>query len=171
VRGLRRNIANDRPVVGIYGVNAEGSGDMYYKGSNMIHTLRTMMQNDSLFRQILREMNRVFFHQTVEGKQIEKFLMEKSGFGVKLQPFFDQFLRQTTIPVVEWKIKNQQVSARLANSVSNLTMRVWMPTGKNKGQWKWLTDAWTTIPTTLNEIQSETEWNTDLYVQYRAVNP
>jgi aminopeptidase N len=171
IRGLRRNIMNDRPVVGHYGVNKEGSGDMYYKGSNMIHTLRTMMQNDSLFRQMLRGMNRTFFHQTVEGKTIEKFLMEKSGFGNKLQPFFDQYLRTTKIPVVEWKIKNKQLSARLSNGVTNLTMKIWMPTGKGKGEWKWLTDEWTTLQTSLNEVESEMEWNPDLYVQYRAVNP
>jgi aminopeptidase N len=171
LRGLRRNIVNDRPVVGFYGVNKEGSSDMYYKGSNMIHTLRTMMQNDSLFRQMLRTMNRTFFHQTVEGKNIEKFMMDKSGFGNKLQPFFDQYLRTTKIPVVEWKIKNRQLSARLSNGVSNLTMRIWMPTEKGNGQWKWLTNDWTTLPTKLNEIESDSEWNADLYVLYRAVNP
>jgi hypothetical protein len=97
--------------------------------------------------------------------------MEKSGFGTKLQPFFDQYLRTTLIPVVEWKIKNKQLSARLSNGVSNLTMRIWMPTGKGKGEWKWLTHEWTILQTSLNEVESETEWNTDLFVQYQAVNP
>jgi aminopeptidase N len=170
-QGIRRNIVNDRPVIGPYGVNKGGSGDMYYKGSNMIHTLRTMMQNDSLFRQILRGLNKTFYHQMVTTEEIEHYLSDKSGFGQKLQPFFNQYLRTTQIPVVEWKIKAGQLSARLTNCVEGLTMRVWMPTDAGKGQWKWITKEWTTLPTQLNEIGSETEWNNNLYVVYKAVNP
>ncbi len=170
-QGIRRNIVNDRPVIGPYGVNKGGSGDMYYKGSNMIHTLRTMMQNDSLFRQMLRGLNKVFYHQTVTTQQVEKYIMEISGFGSKLQPFFDQYLRDTKIPVVEWKIKSGQLSARITNGVPGLTMRIWMPSDQGKGQWMWITKEWTTIPTQLNEVACETEWNPNLYVMYKAVNP
>lgn len=171
VIGLRRNIANDKPIIGPYGVNMEGSGDMYYKGSNMLHTLRTMMQNDSLFRNMLKNMNRTYFHQTVDGKTIEKFLMEKSGFGNKLQPFFDQYLRTNEIPVVDWKIKNGEISAKIGEGVPNLTLRVWIPTSKGKGQWKWISHEWTTLPANLTEANAETEWNPNLLVIYRAVNP
>ncbi|MCU0404474.1 MAG: M1 family metallopeptidase [Chitinophagaceae bacterium] len=170
-QGIRRNIVNDRPVIGPYGVNKGGSGDMYYKGSNMIHTLRTMMQNDSLFRQMLRGLNKVFYHQTVTTQQVEKYIMEISGFGSKLQPFFDQYLRDIKIPVVEWKIKSGQLSARITNGVPGLTMRIWMPSDQGKGQWMWITKEWTTIPTQLNEVACETEWNPNLYVMYKAVNP
>lgn len=169
-QGIRRNIVNDRPVIGPYGVNKEGSSDMYYKGSNMIHTLRTMMQNDTLFRQMLRGLNKSFYHQTLSGRQIETFIAEASGFGEKLIPFFDQYLRTTQIPVVEWKIKGGQLWARMGESVQGLTMKVWMPSGVGKGQWKWLSDQWTTLPTTLNEITCEGEWNNNLYVVYKAVN-
>jgi aminopeptidase N len=170
-QGIRRNIVHDRAVIGPYGVNQEGSSDMYYKGSNMIHTLRTMMQNDTLFRQILRGLNKTFYHQTVTTEQVENYLAEKTGFGQKLQPFFNQYLRTTKIPVVEWKIKSGQLSARLTNCVEGLTMRVWMPTDTNKGQWKWITHEWTSLPTQLSEVKSEIEWNKNLYVTYKAVNP
>lgn len=170
-QGIRRNITNDRPIIGAYGVNNPGSGDMYYKGSNMIHTLRTMMQNDSLFRDILRGLNKVYYHQTVTTAEIEKYLANKSGFGEKLVPFFNQYLRSTKIPVVEWKIKDGKLSARLTNNEPGLTMRVWMPTAKGIGTWKWLTTDWTTTPTKLNEIECDTEWNNNLYVYYKAVTP
>ena len=42
VIGTRKNIQNDRPLIGHYNVNNEGSGDMYYKGANMLHTLRQL---------------------------------------------------------------------------------------------------------------------------------
>jgi hypothetical protein len=40
VRGLRNIIDNDKPIIGKYDVNNEGSGDMYPKGANMLHTIR-----------------------------------------------------------------------------------------------------------------------------------
>ncbi len=52
--GQRKGIQNDMPIIGPYGVNKEGSGDMYPKGANMMHTLRHSINNDEKFRQILR---------------------------------------------------------------------------------------------------------------------
>jgi aminopeptidase N len=170
-QGIRKNILNDKPVIGQYGVNNKGSGDMYGKGSAMIHTLRTMMNNDSLFREMLRGLNKTFFHQTVTSKQVEQYLMQKSGFGEKLQPFLEQYLYTTAIPIVEWKIKDKKLSARLTNGVPKLSLKVWLPKGKGNGEWKWLTDEWTTLSTTLSEVESETEWNKNLYVAYKAVTP
>lgn len=170
-QGIRKNILNDKPVIGQYGVNNKGSGDMYGKGSALIHTLRTMMNNDSLFREMLRGLNKTFFHQTVTSKQVEQYLMQKSGFGEKLQPFLEQYLYTTAIPIVEWKIKDKKLSARLTNGVPKLSLKVWLPKGKGNGEWKWLTDEWTTLSTTLSEVESETEWNKNLYVAYKAVTP
>ncbi len=68
--GLRKNILNDRPIVGQYGVRDSGSGDKYYKGANMLHTIRQVINNDEKFREILRGLNRDFYHQTVTGKQV-----------------------------------------------------------------------------------------------------
>ncbi len=171
VQGIRRNIVNDKPIIGPYGVNEEGSGDMYYKGSNMIHTLRTMMDNDSLFRQMLRDMNKTFFHQTVSGGQIETFMMQKSGMGKKLEPFFDQYLRTTAIPIIEWKINAGKLSARITNGTDKLTLRMWMPNGEGTGEWKWIDNRWTTIETKLTEVQCEEKWNKNFYVAYQAVSP
>jgi aminopeptidase N len=91
VIGSRRNIKNDRPVVGIYDVNYEGSGDMYYKGGNMLHTLRQIINDDEKWRGILRGMNGDFYHQVVTGEQIENYLSEKTGLN--LTSIFDQYLR------------------------------------------------------------------------------
>ena len=93
VIGTRRNIRNDKPIIGVYNVNHSGSGDMYYKGGNMLHTIRQLVNNDEKWRGILRGMNKTFYHQTVEGKQIEAFMSQQSGMN--LQPVFDQYLRDT----------------------------------------------------------------------------
>lgn len=94
--GIRKNISNDSPIIGFYGVNKEGSGDMYYKGSNLIHTIRSSMNNDEQFRQMLREMNKTFYHQTVTTKQIEDFMSKFAKF--EYAKVFDQYLRTIQIP-------------------------------------------------------------------------
>lgn len=102
VIGLRKNIKNDKPVIGAYEVNSRGSGDMYYKGSNMLHTIRQLIDDDEKWRQTLRGLNKDFYHQTVTTKEIENYLSEKSG--IDLSKVFDQYLRTTKIPVFEYKL-------------------------------------------------------------------
>ena len=53
VIGSRKNIGNDEPIIGTYGANREGSGDMYYKGGNMLHTIRQIVNDDEKWRSIL----------------------------------------------------------------------------------------------------------------------
>ena len=74
VIGVRQNVRNDGPIIGHFGVNDEGSGDMYYKGGNMLHTIRQIVNDDARWRDILRGLNKTFWHQTVSGKQVEDYI-------------------------------------------------------------------------------------------------
>ena len=120
VIGTRRSIQNDIPIIGQYNVNSEGSGDMYYKGANMLHTIRTLIDNDKKWRQILRGLNKVFYHKTVNTKQVENYISQQSG--IDLTKVFDQYLRTVKIPVFEYKIKNNQLSYRWNNVVADFNM-------------------------------------------------
>jgi aminopeptidase N len=120
VLGTRSNIRNDRPITGIYNVNYEGSGDMYYKGGNMLHTLRQIINDDEKWRGILRGLNKDFYHQVVKGSQIEEYLTEKTG--INLKAFFDQYLRDIRIPVFEYFVKGNNLTFRWNNCVPGFTM-------------------------------------------------
>lgn len=122
VIGTRKNIQNDRPLVGKYGVNYAGSGDMYYKGANMLHTLRQLMKDDEKWRKILRGLNKEFYHQTVTSKQIENYISQQSG--INLKPFFDQYLRTIKIPKLETKTKKKKLYYRWTNVVKGFDMPV-----------------------------------------------
>lgn len=122
VIGTRSNINNDRNIVAPYGVNAVGSGDMYYKGSNMLHTLRQVINNDDKWRKLLIELNAKFYHQTVSTKQIEDFISNYSELN--LQPFFDQYLRDVRIPILEYRVKDDKFSFRWGNVVPEFNMPV-----------------------------------------------
>lgn len=122
VIGTRKKVQNDRPIIGIYNVNHEGSGDMYYKGANMLHTIRQIIDDDDKWRQILRGLNRDFYHQTVTTEQIENYINEKSG--IDFSAVFDQYLRTTNIPIFSYTIDGNTLKYRWRNCVDHFDMKV-----------------------------------------------
>lgn len=122
VRGTRKSIQNDKPIIGHYDVNSEGSGDMYYKGGNMLHTIRQIINNDEKWRQILRGLNSTFYHQTVSTQQIEDYISQQAG--IDLSTVFNQYLRDTRVPTLEYYFKEKQLVYRWINCVDGFTMPV-----------------------------------------------
>lgn len=122
VIGIRKGIANDIPIIAPYNVNKEGSGDMYPKGANLIHTIRQLVNNDEKFRQILRGLNKTFYHSTTTSAAVEAYIAKQSG--LKLDKVFDQYLRYTKIPVLEYKIANGTVQYRWITDVKGFDMPV-----------------------------------------------
>jgi aminopeptidase N len=122
VIGTRRGIRNDRPIIPAYGVNDQGSGDMYPKGGNMLHTIRQIVGDDEKWRGILRGLNATFWHQTVMGAQIEDYISQHAG--VDLSKVFDQYLRTTQIPVLEYRIDGSTLFYRWADVVPGFAMPV-----------------------------------------------
>jgi aminopeptidase N len=122
VQGLRLGIQNNNPLIGVYGVRYKGSGDMYNKGGNLLHTLRQVADNDSLWRETLRGLNREFYHQTVTTAQIENYISDK--FGMDLGPVFDQYLRDIRIPTLEYAFRNNTLMYRWGNAVDGFDLPV-----------------------------------------------
>ncbi|MHA7943789.1 M1 family metallopeptidase [Formosa sp. 3Alg 14/1] len=143
VIGTRASIKNTKPIIGTYNVNSEGSGDMYTKGANMLHTLRQLVGDDEKWRQILRGLNKTFYHQTVTTKQIEDYLSQESG--IDLTAFFNQYLRDIRIPTLEYKFKDGSLNYRWTDIVNGFDMPIQV-TIDDKPQWITPTEAWKTIP-------------------------
>ena len=139
VIGSRRGIGNRRPIIGPYNVNREGSGDMYSKGANILHTLRQVAKDDEKWRQILRGLNKEFYHQTVTSKQIEEYISENIGFDLKY--VFDQYLRHIRIPVLEYFIKDGILKYRWAETIDGFNMPIEI-TLDNKKTWIYPENSW-----------------------------
>lgn len=122
VVGIRRNIRNDRPVIGPYGVNEEGSGDMYPKGANLVHMVRNILGNDVRFKEMLREMNRRYYHSIVTSAEIEAFMDTYTDHD--LRPMFDQYLRSRKVPTLEWGVAKNKLYVRFENSIDGFHMPV-----------------------------------------------
>lgn len=144
VIGTRANIKNDYPIIGPYGVNQHGSGDMYPKGANMLHTLRQILEDDEQWRSILRGLNKEFYHQTVTTEQIESYISNESG--IDLTQFFDQYLRTTALPMLQYAVDGNKIRFRYTDIVDGFDM----PLKININQkWYWI------YPTA--------EWNTKVF--------
>ncbi|HEX2187727.1 MAG TPA: M1 family metallopeptidase [Longimicrobiaceae bacterium] len=121
-RGGRRNVQNDRPIVGVYGVHNEGSGDMYDKGGLMLHTIRQVIGDDEKWRSILRGLNEEFGRKTVTGRQVQEYVSRRAG--IDLEPVFRQYLTTTMVPVLEYRVQGSTLSYRWANVVPGFDMPV-----------------------------------------------
>jgi len=133
VIGTRQNVQNDVPVVGPYGVNREGSGDMYYKGGNLLHTIRQLVGNDERWRQVLRGLQATFRHQTVTGRDVQRYISEQTGLD--LAPVFAQYLTTAQIPVLEYRTEGSTLWVRWADVVPDFAMPIPVR----------LADGWTTL--------------------------
>lgn len=152
VIGLRKNILNDRPIIGQYNVDNSGSGDMYYKGANLLHNIRQLINDDEKWRSILRGLNETFYHQTVTSKQIENYISEKSGLD--LTAFFDEYLRTTMIPKLEYAIDGNILKFHYANIVEGFKMPV-IVLVNGKEEWIHPSSEWKTkeLPTAIKTIE------------------
>ena len=122
VIGCRKRVKNDKPIIGQYGINQSGSGDMYYKGGNMLHTIRHVIDNDIRWREILRGLNRKFRHQTVNTQQVEAYISKQAK--IDLSSIFDQYLRTTQIPVLEYSISGKQVTYHYRDVIDDFSMPI-----------------------------------------------
>ncbi|TAD93661.1 MAG: hypothetical protein EAY75_00875, partial [Bacteroidetes bacterium] len=122
-----------------------------------------------LFKSILQQMNAKFYHSTVTGKQVEQFWIEKTGMNYG--PLFDQYLRTTQIPTVEWRLKNKTLQVRLTNCVPEFWLNLWIPTADGQGVWRNVHhNKWTTQSSTLSAETTDALWLKDYYVTYKAVS-
>jgi aminopeptidase N len=122
VHGTRMAIQNDSPIIAPYGVNKEGSGDMYCKGGNMLNIIRTIINDDEKWRNILRGLNKTFYHQTVTYEQVVNYINQQSGKN--LTPVFDQYLKYKSIPTLEFMTLRGELMCRWIANAPNFNMPV-----------------------------------------------
>ncbi|WP_256008993.1 M1 family metallopeptidase [Desertivirga xinjiangensis] len=139
IKGERSAIKNDGPIIGSYNVNNEGSGDMYFKGANLLHSIRTIINDDDKWRNILKGLNHTFGLKTVTSAEIISYINEKSGRN--LTKVFEQYLNHATIPTLEIRRASAStISYRWKADVSNFDMpvKIKLP---GKDEWQFIYPA------------------------------
>lgn len=156
--GVKKSIENDIPVIGKYGVKKEGSGDMYNKGSQVIHMIRQLVDDDEKFRMLLRDVSKYFYHKIISTQEFEAYLILKTGKD--LQPLFNQYLRTTQIPRLEYKLTKNKLQFRYTNCIDGFNMPVKIKTDKEF--WISPTTKWQTI--TLEKASKNISLNRNVYM-------
>ena len=122
LKGTRRGIGNQIPIIGDYGVNSEGSGDMYFKGANLLNNIRSIYNNDKLWWKTLKKYTQTYEHQIIDTETTERFF--DAATPVDLQPVFDQYLRHADLPVLQLKENGGEILYRWKADVADFTMPV-----------------------------------------------
>ena len=141
IKGLSQRIANDIPIIGDYEVNDKDyTGDIYIKGATVLHTLRQLINDDEKWRTILTGLNSEFYHKTVTSADIENYIAKQSGLD--LSTFFEQYLRTTEVPTLEYFFEENKFAYRWINAVPGFDMPLKVKLD-NQEQWIEPTTSWT----------------------------
>lgn len=120
INGQARNVRNDKPIIGHFGVNNEGSGDMYYKGSLLLNTLRHVVNDDAKWWKIILKYSETFKKQIIDTKMVADFFSKETGLN--LTSIFNQYLTTTEIPVLAYKIVGDNLIYKWKNVNSDFNM-------------------------------------------------
>lgn len=122
VNGQARNVRNDKPIIGQYGVNNEGSGDMYYKGSLLLNTLRHVIGDDEKWWKILYNYSETFKKKIITSDTVIDYFNKASG--INLSPIFQQYLYTNQVPVFLYKIKGDYLYYSWDNTNDDFNMPI-----------------------------------------------
>ena len=122
LKGTRKGATNSTPIIGDYGVNSEGSGDMYIKGANLVNMIRSIYDDDELWWETLKDYTSTYRHKIIDTETTEDFF--DAATEVDLQPVFDQYLRHASLPVLQFKKTGETFSYRWNADVKDFSMPV-----------------------------------------------
>ncbi|MGC8654723.1 MAG: M1 family metallopeptidase [Candidatus Kryptoniota bacterium] len=147
INAKKQNVKNDKPIIGPYNVNREGSPDMYDKGQLVLNTLRDVINNDTLWFSILRGIQREFAYKAVDADDIINYINQKTG--VNYNYFFEQYLRYPEIPeliaIVTQKGDTSSLRFKWNANVKDFKMPVKVTTSKGHFEFIYPTTNWQTI--------------------------
>jgi aminopeptidase N len=99
--GVKSHIAtrNIRPIVTERGVAEDPPQDQYFKGAMMLNTLRSILDDDPRWFSLIHAFYQHFKYQNIMTEDVVAWWNQQTG--LPLTPFFNQYLRRTTIPCLE----------------------------------------------------------------------
>jgi aminopeptidase N len=167
LKGLRRGVGNNAPIIGDYGVNSEGSGDMYFKGANLLNTIRSIYDDDELWWKTLKDYTETYKHQIIDTETTEAFF--DTATEIDLKPVFDQYLRYSALPQLQLKNENNRIHYRWKADVENFAMPVDVMIKGEEIRLKPTTD-WQTLPNENISSQDVDIVAEEFYVEVRKLS-
>ena len=122
VNGLRSNVRNSKPIIGNYGVNNEGSGDMYPKGALLLNTIRNIVNDDEKWWKMILKYSETYRHKIIDTETVINFFNTESS--INLTSVFNQYLRFPGIPELIIKQTKKKLEFRWKTMETNFTMPI-----------------------------------------------
>ncbi len=122
INGLKQNVKNDKPIIGNYGVNNEGSGDMYPKGALLLNTIRHIINDDVKWWNLIKKYSENFKHKIIDTQTVIRFFNKESGSN--LTSVFNQYLKYPQIPSLVLKQQKKKLEYRWETNEPNFSMPV-----------------------------------------------
>ncbi len=145
INAKKPEITNKEAIQGVYGVNNEGSGEMYSKGMLFLNTLRTAINNDSLwFASIYKLLNDDLYHRNVDYNEVVRVMEQNTRKFIR--PLFDQYVQHANIPLLIYKVEDKNrfmktIYYKWQTDVPNFQMRFYF-TYNNKKEDAMATNEW-----------------------------
>ena len=154
--GYKKMVQNKRPIVSRRGINADPPADQYFKGALFINTLRSIVDDDKRWKQLLHDFYQHFKYQTIMTEDVVEYFNKQTGKN--LTPIFDQYLRHAALPILELKFDEakSEVSYRWKADEKAFAMpiRVGAP-----ASWQTITPTadWQTLKSSLKKDQFQVD--------------
>ena len=156
INGQKKLIANQKPVIGQFGVNYKtGNSDMYYKGALMLNTIRHIINDDTKWWAMLKKYAETYRYKIIETKDVVAFFSKESGLN--LSPIFDQYLKHKAFPELELKFNEGTIDFRWKTDVENFKMPFECKIGTKSLRYE-ATNAWQSAPI---QLKNPTDFKLD----------
>nr|MBP9794153.1 M1 family metallopeptidase [Flavobacterium sp.] len=162
-QGLQNSVSNDRPIIGHYGVNKEGSGDMYPKGALLLNTLRHVINNDAKWWALVLKYSETYKKHIIDTQTVVDFFNQESGMN--LTPIFNEYLRYTSIPELEIRKKDKNFEVRWKTNETNFEMPLVLNV-KNKKIRLTVTNHWKKLEGEIKSIRDIQPDKIAFYIKY-----
>ena len=118
--------------------------------------------DDEKWRNVLRGLNKEFYHKTVTTNEIENYI--SNALSVDLTKVFDQYLRDVRIPIFEYYFDNGSIYYKWSNVIDGFNMPIEI--NLDKETIKLFPDSdWKHLKT----IERNLEINKNYYVDYNEL--
>jgi aminopeptidase N len=136
---------------------------MYFKGALFLHTLRSVVDDDTRWRALVRGFYDRFKYQTILTEDVVQFFNQETGKD--LTAVFDEYLRQPGVPTLELRFDEPAGTVAYRWRVSNPRFTMPIRVGRPDA-WQVVTPTteWTIMPWTMT--RNDFEVATDLYYVY-----
>ena len=161
VNGLKKGVDNDKPIIGQYGVNKEGSGDMYAKGALLLNTLRHIVNDDTKWWKLILDYANTFRHKIIDTETVITYFNKETG--INLTSIFNQYLRHAAIPKLEIRKTKSKLAFRWKTDETKFNMPIDIEIKGNKTR-VYPTTTWTTSKFKINKLNDVAILTNDFFI-------